>query len=302
MPGKDKSEGASKASSASARKPAHSLISQEKLLQLYATMVKCQVLDESFPMFAPQSKTSGVCEAGREASLVGATIDLERGDAIVPARWGFLAELARGVLPETTVRKLAARVKRGNVSRRSATVQLEPAIRAATIRKREQKSRIVVAFTGADQTMLPSWRKLTAMAARQKLPIVFVVQAQRMAGFASQVGKDGSEGSRPRVAVRGLPVIVVDGDDAVAVYRVAYEAIARARRGLGPTLIECEPYILEGKNDRRRSKSRRKSAAEDPQGADAIAKMEIYLGRKGLLAPEARLRIETAFNEELGFE
>ncbi|HUH61715.1 MAG TPA: thiamine pyrophosphate-dependent enzyme [Terracidiphilus sp.] len=288
MPGKDKSDEASKEKIGSIDKHEFSLISHEKLLQLYAAMIKCRVLRNRLRLFAPRNDSDGGEGFLREASLAGVTIDLVRGDAIAPARWQALADLAKGTLREQSVRRLAARARRGTRGS-TAGLRFESAIQAARVRKKKRTGRIVVAFADAGETAPPTLRKFLAAAARQKLPMVFVVHGQRRATAANGWEDDKWEGPWPRGGVQGLPAIVVDGDDAIAAYRVAYEAIARARRGLGPTLIECEPYRLEAPA----------RLVEPAQGDGSIANMENYLRRKGLWVPEARARIEASFMEEL---
>jgi pyruvate dehydrogenase E1 component alpha subunit len=71
----------------------------------------------------------------------------------------------------------------------------------------------------------------------------------------------------------------VDGNDVVAVYRVATESIAHARKGNGPTLIEC---MIE------------RSKAHDP-----IRKMERYLKRKGLFSREMKFEVINGFTKHL---
>ena len=86
----------------------------------------------------------------------------------------------------------------------------------------------------------------------------------------------------------GFPGVTVDGDDAVAVYRVATEAIAHARRGSGPTLIECKPWPLAAPSIGRRSKP-----------IDPILNMETYLVRKGLFDKKFKSAVVAAFRREL---
>ena len=74
-----------------------------------------------------------------------------------------------------------------------------------------------------------------------------------------------------------FPVIAVDGNDAVAVYRVASEAIAHARKGDGPTLIECI-----------------RTKAGDP-----LLNMEKYLVRKGLFSEEFKRKVAAGCSEKL---
>jgi TPP-dependent pyruvate/acetoin dehydrogenase alpha subunit len=85
-----------------------------------------------------------------------------------------------------------------------------------------------------------------------------------------------------------FPGVSVDGDDAVAVYRVATEAISHARRGSGPTLIDCKPWPLSG------HKSGHRMAAGNP-----ILRMEEYLTRKGLFDRKFKSKVSTGFRREL---
>ena len=82
--------------------------------------------------------------------------------------------------------------------------------------------------------------------------------------------------------------MIVDGDDAVAVYRVATEAIAHARRGGRPTLIECKPWPLADAQPGKRRKP-----------TDPISNMETYLTRKGLFDKKFKSAVTTAFRREL---
>jgi TPP-dependent pyruvate/acetoin dehydrogenase alpha subunit len=74
-----------------------------------------------------------------------------------------------------------------------------------------------------------------------------------------------------------FPTITVEGNDAVAVYRVASEAIAHARKGDGPTLIECQRW----------------------QVGDPLLNMEKYLIRKGLFNEECKWQVAAGFSKEL---
>jgi len=85
----------------------------------------------------------------------------------------------------------------------------------------------------------------------------------------------------------------VDGNDVVAVYRVAYESIGRARQGRGPTLIECKDFPMHDHFgiDRKRAKGLKPS--------DPIRSMETYLDRKGLFDRKLKRQISAGFNKEL---
>jgi TPP-dependent pyruvate/acetoin dehydrogenase alpha subunit len=91
----------------------------------------------------------------------------------------------------------------------------------------------------------------------------------------------------------------VDGSDVVAVYRVACEAITHARKGNGPTLIECVPYGLDS---HLASSSPDARESEEPEGLidkDPILNMEKYLAGKGLFAKNLRSKITASVRKEL---
>ena len=100
----------------------------------------------------------------------------------------------------------------------------------------------------SDEVRLASiaWHEALARACAQRLPILFVSQSDTpvWAGEPQRTVQDREAGLKAQAG--GLPEIAVDGNDVVAVYRVATEAIAHARRGNGPTLIECQAERSRG--------------------------------------------------------
>jgi TPP-dependent pyruvate/acetoin dehydrogenase alpha subunit len=96
-----------------------------------------------------------------------------------------------------------------------------------------------------------------------------------------------------------FPGITVDGNDVVAVYRVAQEAIARARRGQGPTLIECKTYRWYGHSEIDPAKYRDPEEVERWKAKDPIAGWRRYLTGKGLFTAEWKQEIVDGFNKEL---
>lgn len=88
----------------------------------------------------------------------------------------------------------------------------------------------------------------------------------------------GRRSKHPDALVHGVPSMMVDAADAVAVYRVAYEAIVRARQARGATLLRCGLHS---------------------QGVDSIAEMERYLMSKGIAAETHKKQMIASFNREL---
>ena len=114
--------------------------------------------------------------------------------------------------------------------------------RVALANKQKNNTNVVVAFTTAataTSSATGGWHEALKFAARRSLPIIFVVENNPWAGAYSSNGRLGPHLER---AEEGLTSITVDGNDVVAVYRVAYESLERVRQGGGPVLIEAKTY------------------------------------------------------------
>jgi TPP-dependent pyruvate/acetoin dehydrogenase alpha subunit len=139
--------------------------------------------------------------------------------------------------------------------------ELERAVGLALTQKTKKSGKVTVVFGGADHGQ--AWTDAMEIARAHRLPMIFVAESRedetpaRRGGRKAKVAElePGTEMAR----------IIVDGHDVVASYRVAHEAIERARNGRGATLIACSVFRVAG---RRRQ--------------DAVAGMESYLRGKGL--------------------
>jgi len=237
-----------------------SLIPNEKLLQLYATMLKCRVIHERLRIFIKENELAVNLGAswGQEAAAVGLTIDLLPGDSVSPQPGDIIPFFISGLPLQDLLRSLFEPTNPAP----SIGGQLKIATNAAMRNKLSNNKKIAVAISNESSAPSP-WQRALASAVLHDLPIVFL------------------SWSRIPMKTKGhrLPAIAVDGNDVVAVYRVASEAIAHARMGNGPTLIECQTYILNP--------------------GDPIQNMEKYLTRKGIFDPDLKNEIVAEFRNEL---
>jgi len=108
--------------------------------------------------------------------------------------------------------------------------------------KLKKTENVAVAFFGDGATNNGAFHEGLNMASIWKLPVLFICENNQ---FATEVPFSYAAGN-PNVGSRGsaygMPGLTVDGNDAVELHRVAGEAVARARSGGGPTLIECKTY------------------------------------------------------------
>ncbi len=268
-----------------------SLIPHSKLLELYAAMLKCRMIRDAISggKKAARRKRSALIS---EAVTVGVTIDLEVGDAISPMASDLTPCALRGISLKTLLRWWAdpsARVPRvithANVISPAASTaaRLEAALRMAALFRSTNSGSVVVFFTGPETPGSKAalsherLRSFLLRAAAGHLPILFVRQ-----------GNPYADDFLPISEQCGVPGIVVDCDDVVAVYRTAFETLAHARRGNGPTLIDSKPWRLNGGGPKMRKLR------------DSIGKMELYLSGKGLAYKSIKERIGKEFAAELG--
>ena len=288
------------------------MISGEKLIEIYAAMVKCRLLAKRAALLKRQRSFASDLEAGvgREAAIAGITVDLMPGDTLSVARPYSVSGFVKG-LPLTDAFSALVTTANGHGPARSAkngegksavhvipatvnhAAQLHIACGVALACKIAKNHGVAVAFCEDGAESLEGWRDTLAFAGRHDLPILFVHQssAGQEQKDVSDLGRD--EGGGHNTQAWGVPAITVDGIDAVAVYRVASESIARARLGRGPTLIECGVYRLHDPSGNHLRNGRR------PEAHDPIPAMEIYLTRKGLYSEKLRRQTAAGIRQEL---
>ena len=231
-----------------------SLISNARLIALYRSMLEFRLLVRAVRELVPHSAVS-LSAVRSVAALAGACGDLRRRDALEAPMLGALSGLFTGDPLEHIVQNLLAP---------DHSAPASPLV--AALRRKPKSGSIVVAIA-AVASQPAAWTQAFASADLRKLPIVFIrLHNAELKSHASS-------------APASIPSITVDIHDVVAVYRVAFEAIARARRGSTPTLIECVPYRPS------------RAGSHRPASANPIRAMESYLRGKGLYTPSLRHEI-----------
>jgi 2-oxoisovalerate dehydrogenase E1 component alpha subunit len=133
-----------------------------------------------------------------------------------------------------------------------------------------------------------------------KLPVVFVCENNQYAISVHWTKQMAVENLSVRAQGYGFPGVTVDGNDVLAVYRAAKEAVDRARRGEGPTFIEAKTYRLvphtSDDNDRR---YRSREEVEEWSKKDPIPRFQAYLEEHGLLDANARDALAKRVAEEV---
>ena len=199
------------------------------------------------------------CYIGEEAVAVGVCGALEDGDKIISTHRGHGHCIAKGADLNRMMAELYGREtgyckgKGGSMHIADFDIGMLGAngivaggisiiTGAGLAAQMDGNSRVAVCFFGDGASNAGPFHESVNIAATWKLPVVYVCEnnmwAVNVAAKDSVAVSDVAE----RAAGYGIPGIIVDGNDVQAVYDVAAEAVARARAGEGPTLIECKTY------------------------------------------------------------
>jgi len=292
----------------SASKPTFSLISDEKLLAIYAAMVRCRMVQQRATLLFQEGKLSSDLHAssGREAVAASVVIDLQPSDSLSLGEGDWLPAIVKGLALESLFRALAPAPVQSNGFTPHSTAEIEHKIffsgdqarRPALVRdlalaaQAAKHGALVAAILPSSENLLKPWHEVLADAASQKLPIVFVHYAD--SAKLQGTSQTGYRGKNPHAFFHGVPAITVDAFDAVAVYRVAFEAIARARQGRGASLLECVALpgaIVPG------NANEVEASALLP--ADPPSIMEGYLKSKGINSAQHNRSIIASCSAEL---
>ena len=187
----------------------------------------------------------------------------------------------------------------GTVPLVAATIPL--AVGAALSAKLRGTQQVAVAFFGDGATDEGHFHESLNLAALYRLPVLFVCENNLYSTHLTLKERRVKDNIVESAALHGLPGVVVDGNDATAVYQTAHQAVQRARIGEGPTLLECRTYRwrghvgpaadLEVGTDRRRE-------LDDWQRRDPIAQCRGLLKVHGL-SSEVFDRLEAEIRREI---
>lgn len=238
------------------------LIPNKKLRAIYTAMVELQLLEEFVNARQKKAKTKSTARLhtgpGEEACFVSTLIDLEAGDLTSDAQPGVATEFLRGAKLPHLLRRLdsgdaGAHTSGGSVApadgRRDLHLpffegslqRLNVAAGAAMALKAAKSGKLVVAYARPNLLELPEWREVLRFTGEQAPPLIIVALPQ-------PAQDDAVIGRLSRLATDcGVPGIVVDAADPVALYRVAQESTQRARANGGAVLMECVPFPLAAK-------------------------------------------------------
>ncbi len=164
------------------------------------------------------------------------------------------------------------------------------------LRKTDQ---VCVCFFGDGSTNQGTFHESLNMASIWKLPIVFVCENNHYGISMSQDRHQAIKDIADRGAAYNIPGVAVDGNDPVAVYEAAEEAVARARAGKSPTLIECKTYRQHGHFEGDPATYKPKDEQSAWMAKDPMPRFEKYLEENGVMTAEEIKTVKDAVAKQI---
>ncbi len=282
-----------------------------KMIEMYRKMLEIRHFEEKVYDLYGQNLVPGTIHlyAGQEAVAVGVCANLGKDDYITSTHRGHGHCIAKGgqlrrVMAEILGKKTGyCRGKGGSmhiadfsIGMLGATAVVGAGIPIAAgaglsirLRKTDQ---VVACFFGEGASNQGTFHEGINMAAIWKLPVLFVCENNLYAMGTSQSRVMTLENVADRAAAYGIPGVVVDGNDVMAVYEAAREAVEGARSGKGPTLMECKTYRHKGHSRFDPATYRPKEEVEEWLKRDSIVRFRTRLLDMRTLTEEEADKIE----------
>jgi len=243
-------------------------VDHELLLKAYRKMLELRLFELKVQELYRNARLPGFVHlyVGEEAVAVGVCMNLVDKDLVFSTHRGHGHALAKGVPAGVVLAELWGKVTGSSGGRGGSMHMYAPewgfmgtngivgapiplATGGALSAKLRQNGQIVVSFFGEGAVNSGSFHEAVNMGTVWDLPVVYICENNLYATEMAFSRATKNTSVARRAESYGLPGIEVDGQDVLAVHRVAKTAIDRARAGEGPTLIECKTYRYVGHHE-----------------------------------------------------
>lgn len=294
-------------------------LDEEDLRRMHYYMLLARRVDERSWILNRQGKAAFVISCqGQEGAQVGAAYNLRPGyDYLYPyyrdsgmtlllgqtPRDQFLSLLGKKEDPNSGGRQMPGHYSQRDLNIVTASapvgVQYPQATGTALAFKMRGEDGVALVCGGEASTSGGDWHEALNFASIHDLPVVFFVE-NNVYAISTPVKLQVAGSIAGRAEGYGMPGVEVDGNDVLAVYEASREAVERARRGEGPTLIEAKTYRMtahSSDDDDRRYREREE--IEEWRLKDPIVRFERYLMENGILDEEQRDEISSRIKSEI---
>jgi len=254
--------------------------------------------------------------AGEEAVAVGVCSALKKVDYITSTHRGHGHCIAKGADLKRTMAEILGK-KTGYCKGKGGSMHIADfsigmlgatavvgaglpiAVGAGLSVKLRKSDHVVACFFGEGASNQGTFHEGINMASIWKLPVIFVCENNLYAMGTRQSMVMAIENIADRAVAYGIPGITVDGNDVLAVYEATCKAVERARKGDGPTLIECKTYRHRGHSRVDSAKYRPKEEVAEWLAKDPVKRFRERLLRTNALTETQIQQIENEVSLEI---
>jgi TPP-dependent pyruvate/acetoin dehydrogenase alpha subunit len=286
-------------------------LAPEQLLEMFYWLKLMRGFDLRLSTLVKQGKVrSGVYTGiGQEAIIVGTCFGLRKEDFICPLHRDLGSFLMKGVEPKVMMSQMFAKTSGlskgrdsalhsgvtelgifGNTSMLGANLPIAAGIGYTF--KMEKVDNVVVAYFGEGASNTGDFHEALNFAGVQQLPILFVCENNQYAYSVPLEKSMAIDDVAIRAEGYGFDGVAINGNDVLAVYQASLGAIARARAGDGPTLIECKTYRWHGHSEHDKAFYRTDEELAMWKSRDPIPTFTTYLQSRHVLDDQKQKDVE----------
>jgi pyruvate dehydrogenase E1 component alpha subunit/2-oxoisovalerate dehydrogenase E1 component alpha subunit len=299
--------------------PSENGLSREQLHELYYWMRLTRSLEQRLVNLHRQGKVVGGLfrSLGQEADAVGTAyaLDREKGDILSPLIRNLGSMLVQGATPLEVLRQYLARgtgptrgrelnihfndLHRGFLGQISPLGDMVPVMAGIALYfQLTRQPRVGLVYLGDGATSTGAFHEGINFAAVRRLPLVVICENNGYAYSTPIRLQTAAKELKDKALGYGIPGVRQDGNDVLAVYSVTREAVARARAGEGPTLIELVTYRRKGHAEHDNQSYVAAAELAEWEARDPIDRYVAQLGQSGW-ATQAEL---SAIDQRIGRE
>ena len=256
--------------------------SNEKMIGMLRTMITIRLFEEKIVDMYARGLVPGLAHlyVGEEAVATGVCANLRKEDYITSTHRGHGHVIAKGAEPKFMMAELFGK-KTGYCKGKGGSMHIADvdigilgangiaggglplAAGAGLSAKLRKTDQVTACFFGDGSSNNGTFHESLNFASVHRLPVIFVCENNTYGISTSQKQHQMIRDISIRAASYSMPGITVDGNDVMAVYEAAGQAVQRARAGEGPTLIECKTYRWRGHHEGDPNQGRRYRTMEE---------------------------------------
>ena len=293
-------------------------LTRDQLLQLFYNLKLVRTFEDNLARLSLQGKILGGVYLGRgqEAIGVGTTFGLRPDDIVSPIHRDMGVFLLKGMPMRRLLCQIMGR-KEGpskgkdswshtgdmkyNILASSSMLgsSVPIACGAAMAVQMEGKDSVAVTYFGEGSTARGDIHEGMNMAAIYKLPVILICENNYWA-YSTPLEREAADTNlAKRASSYGRDGVVVDGNDILAVYEVTQAAIDHARRGLGPTFIECRTFRMAGHSLHDQDSYRAKDDIKAWEYKDPIVRYREWLVEHYRMTNDEEQRMQEKIDAEI---